>query len=355
MLFKKKSKKQPINDTRTYDEIIAEITAGLTGDNKADLKYLTDIGKQYTDHPLGLEITRAIGRMIAGIVKEEGIGDELFQHFDNMNKGKEALLEEVQFLMYKGEFTQALEIVEKMVKEAEELNMYADDKVNEYHDFWEPMEEILYNYIYKPEKEIRPAPTSQYARMYLLYGTILVEFGRYDEAREILAKARKWNPTNSSIAFEYIETFKIQGRLQEAFDLTIESFKYMFKPLDLARAYRNLGYILIEMESYKEAYACYLLSMSYEPNQAKTAQEILYIQDKAGKIDTPTNEEMELMSKNIGFPVGPDHDVLGICYTLGRDAINNEAYPMAAYFLGIFYELTEDEEVRAILESLPTE
>ena len=83
----------------------------------------------------------------------------------------------------------------------EEKDIYADDKVSEYHCFQNFLEELIYKMIYQPIKEIRKAP-EDLASLYFLYGNLLFELKKYDEAYTALTKAEKYNCINTDIKFE---------------------------------------------------------------------------------------------------------------------------------------------------------
>ena len=52
------------------------------------------------------------------------------------------------------------------------------------------------------------------------------------------------------------------------------------------------------------------------------------------------------------LPVGAHNDVLGIAYSLGKQAADEGQKEAAKFFLGIFYGLTEDEEIKKIIDSM---
>lgn len=54
-----------------FNKIMHKITAGLTGDQKADLAYLVEQTEAYKDHEPGQEIVRACGRLIYDLIPEE--------------------------------------------------------------------------------------------------------------------------------------------------------------------------------------------------------------------------------------------------------------------------------------------
>lgn len=339
-------------DNQKYDEIMRQITADLTGDPDKDLPYLKAQMEMYKDHELGTEIVRACGRLIFEALPKD-TKKELNQSFSNYMTGIDSTLEEVKFNIYKNDPGKALNLMEGLMEKVEALPMFRDDEVSTYFTFEEPFEEILYTITRKPEKTVRQA-SIPFAEIYFLYGNILFEVGRYEDARAALEKAMRWNPMSARIAFEHAETYKIIGDIDKTEQLTKEIFKIAFKPALLARCYRNLGYIFIEKQKLREAIACYYLSLQYEPDSKQAQSELYYINQQYGvDIDPPTMQGMKDTAKAAQFPLGPDEDILGIAYTLGKQCLDEKKYDLAEYLLQILYDLTDDPDIGKLIELIP--
>ena len=67
-----------------------------------------------------------------------------------------------------------------------------------------------------------------------------------------LKKAMRWNPANCTIAFEYIETFKVEKQLEEFYELTKKQFKYAYKAQDVGRCF----FILSQTIEYLKKICC---------------------------------------------------------------------------------------------------
>ena len=343
--------KQEKNPAKTYDQIMSEITHGLKGDASADIPYLRDQMEKYKKHEMAQEILRACGRLMYGLIPEEK-KEELVKVFENDSKSVEATLEEIRFNAYKKNFETAMKLSEALVEKADRNPMFTNDAVSEYFTFNELFEELLYAYHNEPEKTLRKAEFP-FAAIYLQHGSLLFEQKRYLEAREVLEKARRWNPANAKIAFEYMETFKILGEKEKFAELTKETFKYAFRPDDLARCYRNLGYYFIEKELYKEAAGCYILSLQYDRENKMAQSELYYIQNKAPeKFKEPTLDEMREYGAKYNFPVGADDDILGIAFSYGKQFAEDGKNEAAIYFFEILYGLTDDEEIKEMIDQL---
>ena len=337
---------------KTFDEIIKEINAGLTGDYEKDMKYLDEKSHEYKDHEMGKEILRACGRLMYEIMPEEK-KQALNKAIEKDRNGDRAVIDEIRFNIYKKEYDKALKMLEDYEKKIVALGLYEDDKVSEYFQFDEFMQEIIYKYRNKPEKAIRAAQSIPYCEVYMLYGGLLVELKRLEEARTMLKKGLRWNPLNFDMTMEYIETFKMEGNIDKAFELTIDAFKIAIHPAQLARCYRNLGFIFVEKKLYSEATACYIMSDQFEKDAKQTQSELYYIQHVTGKTFNPSMKDFEAYSKKYGFPIGADDDIVGLAYNYGKHFLKEGEFEGAKYCLGIAYELTEDESIKKILAEIP--
>lgn len=334
-------------ENKDFDSIMREITRGLTGDPKADIEYLQAQGEKYKDHEYGKEILRACGRLMFEVMPEDK-KEALNKAISKDMLGYEATLDEVRFKIYQKDHSGALKIMEALVNKYEELDMFADDAVSEYHNFKEFMEEILYRHIYEPEKDLRKADVD-YSEIYLLYGSLLFELGKHEDAIAALEKAMKWNPMSASLAFEHAENYKALGKLDEYEKCTREIFKIAYRPKDLARCYRNLGYLYVEKGEYDLATCCETFSLQFEKSNL-VQSELYYISTKTGKVFDPTVDDIKSAFEVNGIPFGPDRDVMGIAYTYGKHFYDEKAYNAAAYFLDIFAGFVNDDEVNKMLE-----
>ena len=114
----------------------------------------------------------------------------------------------------------------------------------------------------------------------------------------------------------------MKGRFQEA-------FKIAFRPADVARCFRNLGYYFVEKKLYREAVAAYVLSNHFEKN-TMVQSELYYIEQKTGKpVVNPTVAEMKAIAEKYHFPTTADQDVLGLAYTYGKDAVEEQKMEQA--------------------------
>ena len=227
-----------MRNEKSFDSIMRSITAGLTGDASKDGPYLMAKCEEYKHHEYGNEILRACGRLIYELVPEDR-KQALDEAFGKDLKGYKATLDEVKFNLYEKNYTKALDIIEELVRKIEEMHLFDDDRVSEYHVFDETFQEVLYDYRLKSGKEIRYA-SFPYNEIYGLYGSILLELQRYEDSRAALEKGLKWNPMDFSLRSEYIETYKAAGDMDIFYRLSVEAFSYAYRAAYAARCYRNM-------------------------------------------------------------------------------------------------------------------
>lgn len=269
---------------------------------------------------------------------------------DRKNLDLKQVLETVHGMVRRDHYDQAAEALKSAIDMLEKDPDYRDGATWEMHMFREPFEDVLYRELYATEKEIRNVfdPVSE---VYLQYASALFELERYAEATEAIRKAIKWSPTYAKNFFEYLELIKQSGDMEEFFRLTIETFRIAFIPQDIARCYRNLGYYFLEKQSYAEALACIVMSTNFDPD-SKQAQQLLYfIQETGGRnVPKPTYESLQAYGEKYGFPVGASPEVLTLSYTYGKKYEEMGNADGMRYFYGILYNLTGDEEIKAILD-----
>ncbi len=342
-----------MSENQQFDVVMRNIAAGLTDDPQENFRYLMEQCQKYKDHEFGSEIIRACGRMLYESAPEEK-KTEIDKISQNFMQGTKAALDEIRFNIYKKDFKKALKLAEDLVKGEEETSQFKDDKVSEYRLFDETFEELLYRYRYEPTKDLRQSPIP-YTEMYALYGSLLVEAGQLEEARVALQKGLRWNPIHFDLTIEYIETFKMEGRLEEFFEKTIEAFDIVFRPKDLARLYRNLGYYFVEKKMFREAVALYLLSLMYDKESRQAQSELYYISQEGGEQATaPSGDELRIIAEKYNFPAGPKEEIAGLAYNYGMHFFEEGNYEPAEYFLTIFDNITlaRHEEVEAALAAI---
>ena len=335
-----------------YKEIINEIRSNLGGNKDLDKAYLISQLEKYADHEYGREITKEIGRMLWDCMTDEE--KEEYGRISDEENPIIDILEEVFHKIEDGDLRNALNTMDSFMKNFHP--MYQDDKVNEYHSFTSPLEEKLFEKYIGAEKEVRLIPENQpYTDLYYVYGYLLLEFEKMDEAEENLKKALKINPVSSRILLELSEIYKKHTPSFNQFVLyTEQALRYAYYPQDIARCYRNLGYYYIEENQLKTAAALLKYSMKYEMSPMAYS-ELHYIQSKGFDIELSDLDcERIIIEKNI--QLGPNLFIMDTIDELIENYENENAYAQAIYFYEILYDLTLDmnviEKIKILKEKL---
>lgn len=142
--------------------------------------------------------------------------------------------------------------------------------------------------------------------------------------------------------------------MESFFKLTINIFKCAFRPKQVARCFRNLGFYFIEKERWEEAVACFTMSLQFDKESTLAMSELYYIQQKAGRtIPTPSMDQLKRYAEKYGFPVGADPDVLGLSFAYGKHFAEQGDAAGARYCWQITYDLTDDEDIKKMMDKLP--
>ena len=246
-----------MSERKSFEEIMNEITGGLTGDADQDVAYLQEQMARYSGHEMGKEVSRACGRMMFEIIPDEN-KDEFSRAVGNSQKAMNTAFSEAKYRIYKKDYDKALDILEAIITNIESSDMYDNDSLSEYYTFSDSFEKVLYEINSGTKKEVHEVPVP-FSEIYRTYGSLLTELERYEEAQAAMEKARRWNPTNAKIAFAYANLMKITGDLDRFYELTKEIFGFAYTSNAVARCYRNLGYFFSKKELYT---SCRMRSLS---------------------------------------------------------------------------------------------
>ena len=239
------------------------------------------------------------------------------------------------------------------IDKVEQLNLYNDGHAD-YYDFNTLMEMVMFQ---SQHPEIQPVADIEEPlnRLYAMYGSILLEQGKLDEAEEALAIAMDWNPMSAAIAFEHAEVFKQKKDWEKFKELTTAVFPIAYKRKEIAHCYRNLGYYFVEKQMWDEAVGCYLLSMSFADAEGRyqAELELKYIHEETeGQAQRPSIGALRSYGEKYGFPVGPDAKIIETAMQYGKSMLANKKYEHANYFLDIAYKLTESKELKELLDGI---
>ncbi len=271
---------------------------------------------------------------------------------NNQSIGFNNVIKDINFHVTHRNFDKALEIIGSLIRKIEDNGLYFNDDKSEYYCFNNMFEEIIFTEIFKPEKEIKQIPEN-YAKIYFLYGNILFEIKRFDEAKIYLERAVGYNPIDTEYLFELGEIYKMRKDWKIFLKINRDCLEYAYSGKSLARCYRNLGYYFFEEEKYDIAMTMYFLSLYFDQEDMVAHAEINFISNKTGlEAKCPALENILKTLKENDIQFGASDLILTIAYSIGQEAHKKNNYEMAEYFYNIVFELTRDKEIKKLIEEL---
>ncbi len=265
-------------------------------------------------------------------------------------------LEEINLLVIKDEYDQALALMEgqlPILKTFEER--FVDTPEREFKIFYEPFQQVLFQYRFRPTVKIEPLPTIGIEGN-LVYGSLLIGLKRYKEALECFNNALKRNPVEPRAIFQRIETYKLMNDMDNFFKYNVEAAAITYRPYDVARLHRNFGYYCIEKKKYDLAMACYGMSQSYEKTSRVATAEMQYaLKMSDGKAKAPSYQDAVKMANEAGIPFGVNKEVLSLAYTMGKNCLDRKQNKQARYYIQIVANLTHNKEIKELLDSIPSD
>lgn len=274
--------------------------------------------------------------------------------FTGNDAGACAILDDIQELISQKDFDRALEISGQLAKTADARAEAADSSQTEYYNFTEPMEEVVYREFYKPEKQLEYADFP-FADIYTLHGDILFQLERYRESAAFYRKAIRWNPIAMKYTWRYMEAEKKSGSIDKYGLLALHAFSNVFRTSDLLQCYMDLAYYFTEKQWFAEAAGCYVLILRYDPDYKPASASLTVLEQLLGEeFYMPTLLDVRKYAHDIGFPLGVNKTLLNSAYAYALDDLQSKNMESALYFLDIVYDLSQNDEVKTLLDSIKT-
>ena len=330
------------------DEIMKKIRKGFTGEASRDIPYLQQKMDEYKEHDLSADIIRECSRLLYDIAASS---EEMQKESENIEETHKHM-KEIRVYVEQGEVAQALRVSEELVKRADNNSMYIDNEKCEFYSFSEFFEEIMVKEFMHSGREIVKA-NFPFSDIYYQHGMLLMGQNKIKEAQDVLAKARRWNPVSAPIAFAYMDTFRMMGKMDEYAELNREIFPYLYKGIDVAQCYSHFAGYYAGKEEWRVAAGCCQLSLKFEPGE-KTVEDLLKeIKKKAGAgFKIPSKKEMEHLADKYEIRVSPNSNIINLAVGMGEQFMNQQALEAALYCFEIVYGLTQDKKIGELVKKM---
>lgn len=329
-----------------FQETINQIFKGLTGDNKADIKYLNKQMEHHKDDENSTEIIRALSRKIFELLPDEA-KTELNQIIGNEVDTINSTVEEAKFQLSQNNPVKAEELLRSVIDSIP--FEFKDDEECGYFCFDDALEIAIFAISEKYEKTIRKA-TYDFAQIYFMYAYSLIENQKIDKAEEALKTALKWNPVSTTIMEELSEVYKMKKDYENYLYWSKRIIQYASSSKMLARGYRNIVYYYCDIEEYEKSASIYYFSRYFEESKQVTS-ELFYIAEQLGKLpEAPEPDSIKSLLEQEDIQYGASDFVIGTAYQIAKSCLENNDIKSAIYYLYVVYDLTHDDEIKKIIE-----
>lgn len=219
------------------------------------------------------------------------------------------------------------------------------------------LEELLFQITIKKEIKRKYPLMLDYSTLYSNYGNVLLHFKEYENALKSFKLSYNYNPVNVKAIFGLCEVYKNEGKLDEYYNLTNQSFKYDYYLEDLSESFEKLShYYLNEYHASKEEenlkLAIYLMRLAEDYDDSNDNKTAIEFDDDALKQYGQSIEEIKDYLKSKGLPYGPSIEVITICKNLGFQLDEDKKVVPALFYFNIAYDLTGDPAIKDVIDDL---
>ena len=231
------------------------------------------------------------------------------------------------------------------------IDMTEDDGRDVYISLNHVMEYYIYAFYYKPDVDVK-CTELPYGAYYRTYGDLCLQLGKYHAAEKAFSKAIAWNSVDLDSILGLAESYKYTNKLQRYLDTTKAAYRYCCTRATMARYYRNMGYYYLNKYETDMARACYIYSNIYFQTE-NADQELAYLKE-ALKDETPefTIQQIQQMFTEKGVEPGPDSDTIGVVYRVGELMMDDGEMKLAQDCFSIVYDITQEEKLGTLLDTM---
>lgn len=258
--------------------------------------------------------------------------------------------------MKAGNLKEAMEIADEMIFGHDKF--VATEK-KEFKTFHSVMEKELYELLQKRAGTSKEVVWVEQPISDGFYFKAILDFqeNRHDEALANMAQAIYWNPVRAAF---YNERGFMFLKKNSGPDIMMAQIAYL-KALELAdgnedfaAGLRGLAFLLVERNRLDQALACLLVSKAYEPDNAGTEEEMMFIKSQAPAMfaEMTFAKANELLKAN-KIPTGFSADHIQVLLAMANDLTSPKDAQNAILLLKKAQEMApKNEEVARRLKAL---
>lgn len=188
------------------------------------------------------------------------------------------------------------------IEKAQETE-YVTTEDTQYFSFGSLFEKLVYKKVEEDERTLVDVE-QRFDRVFADLAFCYIQLERWDDAREALAKAVRWNPMECSYRLNLAELHRIDENHQEWLGLSFSVFNRAYKAEHLVRAYMNFANAFMASAQFSTAAALVKSAMKLDPSdeRVKEAREALI---EAGNDPKDMDDDLwEDLLEEQGIPEG---------------------------------------------------
>lgn len=258
-------------------------------------------------------------------------GETMFLGID-INK-IQSIYKEALELINNDDTLSAVEILEKGVRELKNANAYFFEEIFQLMCWTRECQKLRVH----ERRKLNGGYAIYSVNLYYLLGFCYVELGDNEKAAECYKKALKLFPYDVDSRFEMINLLKKECNFDMLHEALQEVHRYIYRPDDLARLYRDYGWIFVETKEWVAATACYFSSFAYadERGVQKAENELGFIEETTGKDITallPDIEDRDKLFAQYHIPLGFNEAIVDMAFSEYQKCQDGEDDNLGSYF-----------------------
>lgn len=284
--------------------IVEDIFSSLEFDNETNLDLLEQKKEKYKDHPRAKNILDKI------LIKEKEYLDKNNKEaYDGMIKSYVESIEYgvklAQDYFESKDFDNAKKVLEVLIKTFS--SSYINDEFGNCVYFKNELEKELYTNTHIDYRPLFECVVDK-GYVYYMYGRILLEFNKVNEALLSFDLAKTYSPFLKEAYFFKALLLKVNKRFMETKESLLEVHKYLYKDIDLADFYYFVGNYCYKFINKEYEYLMYQKSYSLSPNK-ELYDELVSIKPVDRDLELDMEYFKEVADKE-NIPVGYDLNLL---------------------------------------------
>lgn len=298
-------------DEQTLKTILAALAK-----EPADADKKAFLLEEEKNHPSGLSLQMKLGFLYDDLLKKDmdlyrGDSNPIFVKIDG-DFSFSRTVKDVGLAFEKKDYLTAEMLVDEVLPAAEELlALFLLDKSRPYYYFHEPFDQMLFFFYYGEKGGPVPADVPfDLGQLFYDKGYCLSQAEDYEGARPYFQKALQISPMSMALRLGLYETYLHPLDEAEARKCLIDGFRYVHNSSELARLYRELGFLAEEKEDDVQAQFLQVLAISFCENKKDETLSFTAIERLGEKASFPFEKadaaRIHELLAHYAIPLGPN-------------------------------------------------